>query len=336
MAYRVAILGATGAVGTEFLQLLEEREFPVDELTVLASERSAGKSVKFAGTDLTVMECKEDSFRNIDLVLSSAGKSISKHFAPIAAREGAIVVDNTSYFRMDPEVPLVIPEINSNAIKESDRIIANPNCSTIIMALPLYPLHREFGVKRVHATTYQAASGAGQKAMDELVEETQAVIEGRSYERTVIPHQYAFNLFIHNSSMLDSGYVEEEMKMVKETRKIFDEPDFLVNAVCVRVPVLRAHSEALNIEFERHVSVDEAYDVLKTAPGVEILEDRENNRWPMPMDASGKDPAYVGRIREDISQANTLDLWVVGDQIRKGAALNAVQIAESMLGVAVG
>ena len=336
MAYRVAILGATGAVGTEFLQLLEEREFPLDDLTVLASARSAGKSVKFAGTDLTVQECTEESFKNIDLVLSSAGKSISKRFAPIAAREGAIVVDNTSYFRMDPSVPLVIPEINSNAIGENDKIIANPNCSTIIMALPLYPLHREFGVKRVHATTYQAASGAGQKAMDEVVEETQAVIEGRPYERSVIPHQYAFNLFIHNSPMLDSGYVEEEMKMVKETRKIFDEPDFLVNAVCVRVPVLRAHSEALNIEFERNVTVEEAYEVLRSAPGVEILEDRENNRWPMPMDASGKDPAYVGRIREDISQANTLDLWVVGDQIRKGAALNAVQIAESMLGVAVG
>jgi len=329
MGYRVAILGATGAVGAEFLQLLSERDFPVDELRLLASAKSVGKRLQFKGKDITVEECTENSFRGVDLVLASAGKSVSKRFAPIAASEGAIVVDNSSFFRMDPKVPLVIPEVNLDAVGEDDRIIANPNCSTIIMALPLYPLHRAFGVRRVHACTYQAASGAGLKAMTELTEETRAVIEQRSYERTVIPHQYAFNLFIHNSPMSDTGYVQEEEKMLSETRKIFSEPNFRVNAVCVRVPVLRAHSEALNIEFEREVAVDEAYEVLRNAPGVEILEDRDRNRWPMPIDATGKDPAFVGRIRKDLSQPNTLDLWVVGDQIRKGAALNAIQIAET-------
>jgi aspartate-semialdehyde dehydrogenase len=328
MAYRVAILGATGAVGTEFLGLLEERDFPIDELKVLASSRSVGKKVAFGKRELAVEEVTERSFTDVDLVLSSAGKSVSKRFAPIAVESGAVVVDNTSFYRMDPEVPLVIPEVNPQAIEEHKGIIANPNCSTIIMALPLYPLHRAFGVKRVHVATYQAASGAGLTAMRELEEETAAILEGRSYERTVIPHQYAFNLFIHNSSLLENGYVEEEMKMLKETRKIFGDPEFLVNAVCVRVPVLRAHSEALNIEFERPVTPDEAYEVLRGAEGVEILEDRGQNRWPMPIDASGRDAVFVGRIREDISQPNTLDLWVVGDQIRKGAALNAVQIAE--------
>jgi aspartate-semialdehyde dehydrogenase len=328
--YRVAILGATGAVGAEFLKLLEERKFPVGELKLLASSRSVGKTLSFAGRTIAVEECTEESFRGIDLVLSSAGKSISKHFAPVAAEEGAVVVDNTSCFRMDPDVPLVVPEINPEAVESHHGIIANPNCSTIIMALPLYPLHREFGVRRVHVATYQAASGAGQTAMNELVEETRAVIEGREFTRTVIPHQYAFNLFIHNSPLLESGYVEEEMKMLNETRKIFGEPDFRVNAFCVRVPVLRAHSEALNIEFDRPVTPAEAYEVLRDAPGVEILEERSANRWPMPLDATGKDPVYVGRIRRDLSQENTLDLWAVGDQIRKGAALNAMQIAETL------
>ena len=330
MGYRVAVLGVTGAVGTEFLRLLDERDFPIDHFVALASSRSAGKTVRFRGDTITIAECREDSFEGIDLVLSSAGKSVSKQFAPKAVSAGAVVVDNTSYYRMDPEVPLVVPEINAKAIATHKGIIANPNCSTIIMAVPLYPLHKAFGVRRVHAATYQAASGAGQRAMDELVDETKAVIDGKTFERTVIPHQYAFNLFIHNSSMLDNGYVEEENKMVYETRKIFGESDFRVNAVCVRVPILRAHSEALNIEFERKVTPEEAYEVLRSAPGVEILEDRSANRWPMPLDASGKDPVYVGRIREDVSQPNTLDLWVVGDQIRKGAALNAIQIAETL------
>jgi aspartate-semialdehyde dehydrogenase len=331
LGHRVAILGATGAVGTEFLNLLEEREFPVDSLKLLASSRSAGKKIVFKGESLTVEQVGPDSFKSIEIVLSSAGGSISKEFAPIAAKAGAVVVDNTSYFRMTEGVPLVIPEINPHRIQTHSGIIANPNCSTIIMAVPLHPLHRAFGVRRVVAATYQAASGAGKRAMIELEEETCAVMDGREYQRTVIPYPYAFNLFIHNSKLLDNDYVEEEMKMVRETRKIFEEPDLAVTATCVRVPVLRAHSEALNIEFETEVTVEEAYDVLREAPGIEVLEDREQNRWPMPIDASGKDPVFVGRIRKDISQPKTLDLWVVGDQIRKGAALNAVQIAEKLI-----
>jgi len=229
---------------------------------------------------------------------------------------------------MDPNVPLVVPEINPEAIKEHKGIIANPNCSTILMVLPVFPLHKRFKVKRIVAATYQAASGAGAQAMKELQEECVAFAEGKPYTRTVIPQPYAFNLFPHNSAMTPNGYCEEEIKMSKETQKIFKEPGFRITATCVRVPVLRAHSEALNIEFETNVEVEEAYKVLRAAPGVEVLEDRAKNRWPMPIDASGKDPILVGRIRKDLSNPNTLDLWLVGDQIRKGAALNAIQIAE--------
>ena len=328
MGYHVAVMGATGAVGQELIRLLDQRSFPVRTLKLLASSRSKGKEVSFKGETIVVEELKHDSFEGTEIVLSSAGGSISAEFVPSAVKAGAVVVDNTSYFRMTDGVPLVVPEVNAGAIEGHDGIIANPNCSTIIMLLPLYPLHKAFGVKRVAAATYQAASGAGMRAMEELKEETRAILDGGSYDRTIIPHQYAFNLFVHNSKLLENGYVEEEMKMVMETRKIFAEPDFRVTATCVRVPILRAHSEALNIEFERDVSPEEAYDILKHAPGVEILEDRSQNRWPMPVDASGKDPVFVGRIRRDISQPNTLDVWVVGDQIRKGAALNAVQIAE--------
>ncbi|HLP41862.1 MAG TPA: aspartate-semialdehyde dehydrogenase, partial [Fibrobacteria bacterium] len=234
------------------------------------------------------------------------------------------------YYRMHEDVPLVVPEINPEDIRKHKGIIANPNCSTIIMALPLFPLHKKFGVKRVVATTYQAASGAGAVAMDELIRETAAHIEGEPFKRTVIPHPYAFNLFPHNSPMTESGYCEEEIKMVKETRKIFHDDGIRVTATCVRVPVLRAHSEALNVEFSREVSPEEIYETLRGAEGVEIFEDRSQNRWPMPLDVSGKDPVLVGRVRRDQSQPNTLDLWVVGDQIRKGAALNAVQIAEKL------
>ncbi len=328
MGFKTAILGATGAVGQEFLSLLEERNFPLDSLKLLASKRSAGKKVKFKGEDLIVEELTHDSFKGLDLVLSSAGGKISKEFAPSAVKAGAVVVDNTSYYRMDPDVPLVIPEINPEKIKEHKGIIANPNCSTILMLLPLWPLHQKFGVKRVVAATYQAASGAGAQAMIELEEESVAIAKGEEYKRTVIPHTYAFNLFPHNSPMTENGYCEEELKMVKETRKIFNEPDFKATATCVRVPVLRAHSEALNIEFSKDVSVEDVYRVLRSAPGVEILENRAENRWPMPIDASGKDPILVGRVRKDLSRENTIDLWLVGDQIRKGAALNAVQIAE--------
>ncbi len=332
MGVRVAIMGATGAVGTELLDILAERKFPVSELRLLASARSAGKTLKYQDEDIKVQELKHDSFQGIDLVLASAGGKISKEFAPSAVKAGAVVVDNTSYFRMTEGVPLVIPEINPEDIAKHKGIIANPNCSTIIMALPLFPLHKRYKVKRVVAATYQAASGAGAVAMDELVQETAAYIQGKEFNRTVIPHPYAFNLFPHNSPMTDNGYCEEELKMVKETRKIFHEPEIRITATCVRVPVLRAHSEALNIEFEQEPDLDEVYRILKAAPGVEVAEDRGNNRWPMPLDASGRDPVLVGRVRKDLTQPKTLDIWVVGDQIRKGAALNAVQIAEKLFG----
>ncbi|MFH0922104.1 MAG: aspartate-semialdehyde dehydrogenase [Fibrobacterota bacterium] len=328
MGRKVAIMGATGAVGTELLQLLAERKFPVDTLTCLASKRSAGKYVVFKGERIKIEELTHDSFKGIDLVLASAGGSISKEFAPSAVKAGAVVVDNTSYFRMDPEIPLVVPEVNPEDIQKHKGIIANPNCSTIIMNLPVFPLHKRWKVKRAVVCTYQAASGAGARAMEELKEETRAVLDGKAYQRTVIPHPYAFNLFPHNSKLTDNGYCEEEVKMLKETRKIFHEPGFCLTATCVRVPVLRAHSEAVNLEFENEPDIAEAYEILRKAPGVRVFEDRAANRWPMPLDASGKDPVLVGRLRMDQSRAKTLDLWCVGDQIRKGAALNAIQIAE--------
>ncbi len=331
MSVRVAIMGATGAVGAELLSILAERNFPISELRLLASKRSAGTTLEYAGAKIKVEELTHGSFDGIDLVLASAGGSISAEYAPSAVKAGAVVVDNTSKFRMTEGVPLVVPEINAHRIKDHQGIIANPNCSTIIMALPVYPLHKAFGVRRVHAATYQAASGAGARAMDELKLETAAVLEGREFQRTVIPHPYAFNVFPHNAPWVpEYGYNEEEVKMVKETSKIFETDRVKVHATCVRVPVLRAHSEALNVEFDREVSVEEAMDVLRGAEGVEIFEDASNNRWPMPLDASGRDPVLVGRMRKDRSQANTLDFWVVGDQIRKGAALNAVQIAEKL------
>jgi len=335
----VAIAGATGAVGQELLSILAERNFPLKSLKLLASSRSAGRKIKFKGEDLVVQELRHDSFEGIDLVLSSAGGSISKEYMPSAVKAGAVVVDNTSYFRMNPEVPLVVPEVNPQEIKKHKGIIANPNCSTIIMLLPLFPLYKAFGVERVQACTYQAASGAGATAMEELRLESAALAEGKAFNRTVIPHQYAFNLFPHNSPYNDgspeknavhapTGYCEEEWKMIAETHKIFGDSSLRVNATCVRVPVLRAHSEALNIRFSKKVNVADIYNVLRTAPGVEILEEPSKNRWPMPIDASGRDPVLVGRVRIDQSQDNAFDMWVVGDQIRKGAALNAVQIAE--------
>jgi aspartate-semialdehyde dehydrogenase len=330
MGIRVAIMGATGAVGQEFLTLLRERNFPISELRLLASSRSAGKTMRFGDDTLTVQELTHDSFEGIDLVLASAGGSLSKEFAPSAVKAGAVVVDNTSYFRMHPDVPLVIPEINPEAILTHKGIIANPNCSTIIMCLPLWPLHKRYGIKRVVVSTYQAASGAGAVAMQELVDETKARIDNKDFVRTVIPHPYAFNLFPHNSPMTDNGYCEEELKMIKETQKIFQDDSLAIHATCVRVPVLRAHSESVNVEFLSDPDLADAYKILSHTEGVQVLEDREKNRWPMPLDASGKDPVLVGRLRKDISLSNTLDFWCVGDQIRKGAALNAIQIAEKL------
>ncbi|MFH1759826.1 MAG: aspartate-semialdehyde dehydrogenase [bacterium] len=329
MGFKTAVMGVTGAVGQEILNILDERDFPVDSLLPLASERSKGKVIKFKGDDIPVQVLDHDSFKNIDLVLSSAGGSISRDFVPSAVKQGAVVVDNTSYFRMHDDVPLVVPEVNPGDIKKHKGIIANPNCSTIIMVLPLFPIYKAFGIKRVVVSTYQAASGAGAKAMAELMEETRAVLDAKPYKRSVFPNQYAFNLFPHNSGVPDNdGYVQEEVKMIKETRKMFHDDKIRVSPTCVRVPVLRAHSETLNIELEKDASVEDIYKLMESAPGVKVLEDRKKNRWPMPVDASGKDPVFVGRIRKDQSNPNTVEMWIVGDQIRKGAALNAVQIAE--------
>jgi aspartate-semialdehyde dehydrogenase len=322
------VVGATGAVGQEMLRVLLQRRFPVRELTLLASARSQGKRMQFGEDAVEVQELRSDSFKGVEIALFSAGGSRSKEFAPPAVKAGAVVIDNSSAFRMDPAVPLVVPEINPQAAREHKGIIANPNCSTIAMVVPLFPLHKAFRVRRVHVATYQAASGAGAAAMEELREGTRAMLEDRPFEPKVLPYPYAFNLFPHNSALDADGYCEEETKMVKETHKIIGDASIRVNATCVRVPVLRAHSEALNIEFAQDVSPEDAYRVLREAAGVEVFENRAKNRWATPLDASGKDPVLVGRIRRDKSQPNTLDLWLVSDQLLKGAALNAVQIAE--------
>ncbi|MFP4105142.1 MAG: aspartate-semialdehyde dehydrogenase [Phycisphaerae bacterium] len=332
MSKHVAIMGATGAVGTEFLRLLEQRGFQMDSLKLLASSRSAGKKLLFSGEELTVEELTEDSFDGIDLVLASAGGSLSKKYNPIAVEKGAVVVDNTSAFRMDPDTPLVVPEVNPEDIKKHKGIIANPNCSTIIMNVPVWPLHKVNPIKRVVVSTYQAASGAGAAAMEELRVGATAFLNGEVFEPKVLPHHAAFNVFSHNSTVGDNGYNEEEMKMVNETRKIFHSPDIRVAATCVRVPVMRAHSESINIEFTNPMSEDEVREILSSAPGVKIVDDRPNSYFPMPLDASDKDEILVGRIRQDISQDDNrgIEMFVAGDQIRKGAALNAVQIAEML------
>jgi aspartate-semialdehyde dehydrogenase len=332
----VAVVGATGAVGVEFLQCLEERNFPMSELRLLASARSKGKKMKFKGTTITVEELTPQSFKGIDIALFSAGGAISRELCPVAAKAGAIAVDNSSAFRMDPNVPLVIPEINADAIAKHRGIIANPNCSTIIAITPLWPIHKRNRIRRLIASTYQAASGAGAAAMEELRASTEAYIKGEAYKNTVLPHPYAFNLFSHNSKIDPAtGYNEEEMKMVKETRKIFGDPEIRVSATCVRVPVLRAHCEALTIECERPIGPEDVREILAGAPGVRIVDDPEKNYFPMPKDASGQGDILVGRIRQDISDptGHSVAMFVAGDQLLKGAALNAVQIAELVLGV---
>lgn len=324
----LAIVGATGAVGQELLKVLEKRRFPVASLRCFGSERSKGKSLDFDGKSIPVEALTEKSLDGSDLVIFSAGKKISQQFAPRAIQEGAVVVDNSSAFRLDSEIPLIVPEINGSSLERRHRLIASPNCTATIMLMALAPLHRKVPIKRIVAATYQAASGAGARAMEELEEETRALLENRPFERKVVPHPYAFNLFLHNSPLEESGYLEEESKVVSETRKILNAPNLPIAITCVRVPVLRAHSIALNVEFEEPLSVEEAHQILAQAPGVAILEDRTKNRFPMPIDASGQDLVFCGRVRRDLSQENTLDLWVVGDQLLKGAALNAVQIAE--------
>ncbi|MFW6060955.1 MAG: aspartate-semialdehyde dehydrogenase [Phycisphaeraceae bacterium] len=337
-APNVAVVGATGAVGQEFLKVLAQRDFPIGELRLLASARSAGKTATFRGKDYAIEELTEASFKGVDLALFSAGGSISKKYAQAAVDAGAVVVDNSSAFRMTEGVPLVVPEVNAEAIGEvkvgsKPGIIANPNCSTIIMVVALAPLHRAATVKRVVASTYQAASGAGAAAMAELEQQTRDVLEGRPPTQNVFPFQYAFNVFSHNSEIGENGYNEEEMKMIKETRKIFGDESIRVAVTCVRVPVMRAHAESLNIELERELSEAEAERLLRDAPGVAIINDRKSNTFPTPLDAADKDDVFVGRIRQDISRDDQrgLDLFICADQIRKGAALNAVQIAERVL-----
>ncbi len=325
-------MGATGAVGTEFLHLLEERNFPLKSLKLLASSRSAGKKLTFRGEELTVEELTENSFEGVDLVLASAGGSFSKKFNPIAVKAGAVVVDNTSAFRMDPDTPLVVPEVNPQDIAKHKGIIANPNCSTIIMNVPVFPLHKVNPLRRIVVSTYQAASGAGAAAMEELKVGARAILDEEPFEPKVLPHPAAFNVFSHNSDVGENGYNEEEMKMVLETRKIFHSPDIQITATCVRVPVLRAHSESINLQFTNPITEDEVREILAEAPGLRIVDDRPGSYFPMPKDASGQDDILVGRIRSDISQPDGcgVELFVCGDQIRKGAALNAVQIAEML------
>ena len=332
MSYRTAILGATGAVGTEFLRILEQRDFPLASLKLLASHRSAGRKVGFRGEELTVEEVGEKSFEGVDLVLASAGGSVSKKFAPIAVAAGCLVVDNTSAFRLDREVPLVIPEINPGDIAAHKGIIANPNCSTIIMNVPVWPLHKVSPVRRIVVSTYQAASGHSAAAMRELDEAARAFLDDRPFEPKVLPHPVAFNVFSHDSEIGEDGYNLEERKMALETRKIFHCEEILITATCVRVPVMRAHSEAINLEFASPISEDQVREILAAAPGVKIVDDREDNYFPMPLDATGQDDVLVGRIRRDISQpeGRGIEMFVSGDQLRKGAALNAVQIAERL------
>jgi len=330
----VAVVGATGAVGVELMQCLEQRRFPLSTLRLFASARSAGKTLPFRGKPVVVEELTEDSFRGVNIALFSAGGSQSKRFAPAAVRHGAVVVDNSSAFRMDADVPLVVPEINPEALRHHKGIIANPNCSTIISITPLWPIHKINRIQRMIVSTYQAASGAGAAAMEELRESTRASLEGREYKNTVLPHPYAFNLFSHNSKIDSSnGYNEEEIKVMRETHKIYGDSSIRVAATCVRVPVLRAHSIAINFECERPITPAQVRDIVATAPGVKLVDDVERNYFPMPKDASGQDPILVGRIRQDLSDptGRSIALFVAGDQLLKGAALNAVQIAELLL-----
>lgn len=325
------MLGATGAVGTELLQLLEERNFPLADLKLLASPRSAGAKLSFRGEELPVEVVGDRSFNGMDIVLASAGGSTSKAWAAKIVEAGAVMIDNSSAFRMVPEVPLVVPEVNPDAAATHQGIIANPNCTTILMNVVVYPLHRVQPVQRIVASTYQSASGAGARAMEEVKRQSRAILDGELPKAEILPYPLAFNLFPHNSPLTDSGYCEEELKMVNETRKIFGDDRIRITATCVRVPVLRAHSESINLEFERPFSVAQAREILSQAPGVKLVEDWQKNYFPMPIDATGRDEVLVGRIRQDLSHPNGLELWLCGDQIRKGAALNAVQIAELLI-----
>jgi aspartate-semialdehyde dehydrogenase len=326
--YHVAIVGATGAVGVEMIETLERRNFPVSRLTLLASARSAGKQLPFRGEPVTIQELTEASFAGVDIALFSAGGSISKQYAPFAVQAGAVVVDNSSAFRMDETVPLVVPEVNAEDIRKNRGIIANPNCTTAITLMALYPLHKAFGVKRLFAASYQAVSGTGAQAIEELRAQVGDIVAGAAPRAKVYPHQIAFNVLPHVDSFLDTGYTREEMKMQNEGRRIMHLPDFKASVTCVRVPVYRAHSVAVNAEFERPVSIEKAREVLSNSPGIQLVDDPANNKYPLPLNCAGNDDCQVGRIRLDCALENGLAFWVAGDQLLKGAALNAVQIAE--------
>jgi aspartate-semialdehyde dehydrogenase len=327
----IAIVGATGAVGREFLGCIESRGVPVKSLRLLASARSAGQTQSFRGQELTIEELKDDSFDGIDIALFSAGSGISKKYAPIAVKAGAVVVDNSSAFRMDKDVPLVIPEINARRIADHKGIIANPNCSAITALVPLWPIHQKNRIRRVILSTYQAASGAGAAAMQELEDGTRAYLDGKPFTPKVMPHPYAFNVFSHNTAIDPvTGYNDEETKVINETHKIFEDDDIAIGVTCVRVPVLRAHSEAITFECVNPITEDEVREILSAAPGVRIVDDRAKNYFPMPIDASGQGDVLVGRIRKDLSDptGHSVAIFVAADQLLKGAALNAVQIAE--------
>ena len=328
---KVAVVGATGAVGNLMVKVLEERSFPVGELTLLASVRSLGKTLPFKGTELPVQELREDSFASIQVALFSAGGSVSKKFAPLAAAAGCVVIDNSSAFRMDPTVPLIVPEVNPDAVAPHPNIIANPNCSTIQMVVALKPIYDAAGIKRIVVTTFQAVSGTGKRAIEELRQQVSDVVQGREVQREIYPHQIAFNCFPHIGAFLENGYTEEEMKMVNETQKIFGDPEIAVCATTVRVPVYFGHSESVNIETKTPIAVDRVRALLEKAPGVRVVDEVAKARYPIPLEAEGTDETLVGRIRQDPSVANGLVMWVVADNIRKGAATNAVQIAELLL-----
>jgi aspartate-semialdehyde dehydrogenase len=331
--YNVAVVGATGEVGKTMREILEQRKFPINNIKLLASAKSEGKVVEFNGKKVKVEKLTKDSFKDVEIALFSAGGAISKEFAPIAAEYGTVVIDNSSAWRMDPDIPLVVPEVNPEdvALYKNKHIIANPNCSTIQMVVPLKPIHEKAKIKRIVVSTYQAVSGSGYKAIEELANQTVAIFNQNEIEKKVYPHQIAFNCLPHIDVFLENGYTKEEMKMVNETKKIMGDNSIEVTATTVRVPVFYGHSESVNIETEQKVTADEVKEMMKQAPGIVLIDNPENNEYPLAINAAGNDPVYVGRIREDFSIPNGINMWVVADNVRKGAALNAVQIAEVLI-----
>ncbi|OQX63316.1 MAG: aspartate-semialdehyde dehydrogenase [Desulfococcus sp. 4484_241] len=332
-SYSVAVAGATGLVGSQMLACLAERDFPIKSIKMLASARSAGRTIQFRGESFTVEELTEKSFKNVDIAFFSAGGAVSKKFAPIAAADGCVVIDNSKTWRMDPDIPLVVPEVNPHAVAGYSKkgIIANPNCSTIQMVVALAPIHRKAGIKRIVVSTYQAVSGTGKAAVDELMEQSRAILESQPIEKKVYPHQIAFNCLPHIGSFLETGYTDEEMKMVNETRKILEDDGIAVSPTTIRVPVFYGHSESVNVETVNPITPDEVRSVLEKAPGVKVVDNPSSNIYPLAVEAAGRDETFVGRIRKDTSVENGIDMWIVADNIRKGAATNAIQIGEILI-----